>query len=56
MTFLIRVRESGDVLEKEATIEDARYTLSRFEAADREDGVYSPNFYEIYDTETEEAY
>ena len=53
--YQIRNRENGDWIEECETLEGARHILERFEHDDMEDGVYTPDFYEIYDLETEEV-
>lgn len=59
-TFTIRVRENGDVIDTFDTIEEAKKEIQRYEAEDKAEGIYEPNFYEIakiekviktYDTE-----
>lgn len=54
MNYIIRDREAGNVIEECATIEEARETICRYEADDRKNGIYEANFYEIYNSETEE--
>ena len=53
--FQVRDCESGNVLEVCDTLTEAEDTVRRFESSDREDGVYTPDFYEIYDTVLEEV-
>lgn len=53
--FYVRDRESGNVLEVCDTLTEAEDTVRRFECSDREDGVYTPDFYEIYDAVLEEV-
>lgn len=55
MTFAIRDCETGHTIEECETLEEARRILCDFEHADREDGVYTPDFYEIYDLAREEV-
>ena len=46
--YVIRDREAGNVVEMFADMESAQLELERYEAADKRDGTYVPDFYEIY--------
>ena len=46
-TYKIQNKETGTVIESGLTLEDAKKTLDAFEAQDKEDGIYEPDFYEI---------
>lgn len=55
MRYIIRDRETGrGEIEAFATIEEAKKKIEEYEEQDKADGIYEENFYEIYDTETEE--
>ena len=45
--FKIQDREAGNVIEFGLTLEEAEELLTRFEEEDKQDGTYTPNFYEI---------
>lgn len=48
MSYVIRSRESGDTIEAVATLEEAKKIVDSYEADDRKDGHFTPDFYEIY--------
>ena len=45
--YKIQDREAGNVIETGLTLEEAEELLTRFEKEDKQDGTYTPNFYEI---------
>ncbi len=47
ITYKVQNKETGTVIESGLTFEDAKKTLDAFEAQDKEDGIYEPDFYEI---------
>lgn len=51
--YVVRDREAGNVIDEFNTFEEAAGTVIEYEDADREDGDYTPNFYEIYNKLTE---
>lgn len=53
--YIIRDRQAGNRIEGFVTLEEAMKRLAEFEAEDKEEGIYEPDFYEIYDIETEAA-
>ena len=55
--FLLRTRENGNELEDFKTLEEAQEQLASHEKEDKNpnDYLYTPNFYEIYNEETEEV-
>ena len=53
--YAIRDREAGNVIDVANDVETARMILASFEDMDREDGIYTPGFYEIYDRQKMEA-
>lgn len=55
MRYLIRDRESGNVISKFATLKDARMALELYEEQDKVDGIYKEDFYEIYVLLNDEA-
>lgn len=46
-TFNIICRESGDLIDTTETHEFAEYIIAEFERQDKEDGCYTPDFYQI---------
>jgi hypothetical protein len=46
--FSIRCKQTGVLIEKFANLEEAKNTLLGYEIADKKDGIYEPDFYEIY--------
>lgn len=54
--WIIRDREAGNKIDCFKTLEEAKKTLEEYEKQDKIDGIYEPNFYEIYNTEKEEIY
>lgn len=49
--YVIQDREAGNVIEHFATLELAQERLIEFEQSDKEEGIYTPNFYEIVEEE-----
>jgi len=45
--FVTRDREAGNVIETFGSHEDARKAINRYEADDRRDDLYTPDFYEV---------
>ena len=45
--YKIQDREAGNVIETGLTLEEATKMLVQFEADDKKEGVYTPDFYEI---------
>ena len=39
--------EAGNIIEHAETIEQAQQIIAEYEAADKKDGTYTPNFYSI---------
>ena len=54
--WIIRDSEAGNKIDCFATLEEAKRTLEEYEKQDKIDGIYEPNFYEIYNVEKEEIY
>lgn len=54
MKYWTRDREAGNKIECFETLEEAQKALTAYEEEDKKDGTYEENFYEIYNTETEE--
>ena len=48
--FEVRDRQGGNVIDSFDSLEAAMYTLNEYEDADKLDGIYEENFYEIFDT------
>jgi len=51
--YIVRDREAGNPIDEFATLEEAETTVEEFEAEDEKDGVFTPEFYEVYDSVTE---
>lgn len=45
--YIIRDREAGNIIEAVDTYEEAIKTVEAYEEEDRNNGNYTPNFYEI---------
>ena len=45
--FIIRDREAGNYISQHNTYEEAMKAYNMYEADDKNDGVYTPDFYEI---------
>ncbi|WP_346991286.1 hypothetical protein [Agathobacter rectalis] len=52
--FEIRDRQGGNVIDSFDSLEAAMYTLNEHEEADKIDGIYEENFYEIFDSSKDE--
>lgn len=48
--FQIRDRQGGNVIDNFDSLEAAIYALNEHEEADKIDGIYEENFYEIFDS------
>lgn len=48
--FEIRDRQGGNVIDSFDSLEAATYVLNEYEEADKLEGIYTENFYEIFDT------
>ena len=51
MRFKIRDREAGNIISEFKTREEAEKELAAYEAADKADGTYTYEFYEIVEEE-----
>ncbi len=40
-------RETGTFIDECATIEEAKNIIAEYEASDRKDGIYEPDFYDV---------
>ena len=54
MRYVIKCRESGDVIENNLTLSDALEIVKDFESEDFTNGNYIRDFYEIAEEETED--
>ena len=45
--YVVRDREAGNVIERVASIEEGEALIAEYEEADRKDGTYTPDFYEV---------
>ena len=52
--YAIQDRDTGNILDDYDTLGEAEATLEEFEAEDKRNGVFELNFYEIWDTVTDE--
>ena len=52
--FEVRDRHGGNVIDSFDSLEAAMYTLNEYEDADKLDGIYEENFYEIFDSSKDE--
>ena len=52
--FEVRDRQGGNVIDSFDSLEAAMYTLNEYEDADKLDGIYEGNFYEIFDGSKDE--
>ena len=48
--FEVRDRQGGNVIDSFESLEAATYALNEYEEADKLEGIYTENFYEIFDT------
>jgi hypothetical protein len=53
--YLIRCAINGDAIEGADTIEEAAAIIAEYEAEDKEQGNYCPDFYEIYEVVRDEV-
>lgn len=51
--YIIRDREAGNEIDRFTTYEEALKTFFEYEAQDKRDGFYTPDFYEIVVVEQE---
>lgn len=51
--YVVRDREAGNVIDEFNTLEEAKGTVIEYEDEDRNNGDYTPDFYEIYNKLTE---
>lgn len=49
--FVIRDREAGNIIDSCDTYEEVLQTLDKYENEDKEEGTYTPDFYEIIERE-----
>ena len=47
MRYVTRDREAGNVIDEFNSREEAEAAIAKYEAEDREQGIYEPDFYEI---------
>lgn len=52
--FEIRDRQGGNVIDVFDSLEAVTYALNEYEEADKIDGIYEENFYEIFDSSKDE--
>jgi hypothetical protein len=49
--FIIRDHEAGNFIDEFNTIEEAQQELEKYENEDKQEGTFSPDFYEIVEKE-----
>ena len=49
--FITQDRETGMVIDEFNTLEEAQAAIDRYEAEDRDNNCYTPNFYEVKEVE-----
>ena len=47
LAYVTRDREAGNIIEFFATREEAEKALAAYEASDKAEGIYEPDFYEV---------
>ena len=47
-SYYIRDREAGNVIDSFSTLDEAETALAEYEATDKAEGTYTPDFYEIH--------
>lgn len=52
--FEVRDRQGGNVIDSFDSLEAAMYALNEYEEADKIDGIYEENFYEIFNSSKDE--
>ena len=52
--FITRDSEAGNFIDEFKTLEEALAAIERYEAEDEKNGCYTPDFYEVYNADTEE--
>lgn len=53
--YIIRDAEAGNLIEKAETMEEALDIIAYYEEEDKTEGTYTPNFYEVVETEAEQV-
>lgn len=48
--FEVRDRQGGNIIDSFDSLEAATYALNEYEEANKLEGIYTENFYEIFDT------
>ena len=51
MKYITRDREAGNVIDEFATLAEAEAAIEKYEADDKEEGIYEPDFYEVAEIE-----
>ena len=51
--YIVRDREAGNPIDEFVRLEEAEATIEEFEAEDKRNGEFKPEFYEVYDSITE---
>ena len=54
LPYVTRDREAGNIIERFATKEEAEQALAAYEEADRKDGIFVEDFYEVAKEESAE--
>lgn len=45
--IVVRDREAGNIIEVVASVDEGERIIEQYEAIDKIEGIYEPNFYEI---------
>ena len=45
--FRVQVKKTGDVIDYFDTLAEAQYQIAKWEIEDKQDKIYTPEFYEI---------
>jgi len=51
--YQLRDHEAGNLIAESTTLQEAEAQLDKYVSEDISNNVYTPNFYEIYNTETD---
>lgn len=49
--FIIQDKEAGNYIASFVTLEEAQQALQEYETQDKNEGIFTPNFYEIVEAE-----
>lgn len=52
--FVVRDKEAGNIFISYGELKKAQSCIKMFEFVDKKEGIYTPDFYEVYDNELKE--